>query len=68
LEFINSLLAHNQYFFPVEEHQKGGVQGPNPMQGESKAANKWPASNLLPGGSSPAVYVHQILSSGEELK
>jgi hypothetical protein len=40
LEFINSLLAHNQYLFPVEEHQEGGVQGPNPMQGESKAANK----------------------------
>jgi len=65
LEFIYSLLADNKYLFPVAERVEGGVRGPNPMQRESKAANKWPASTLLPGGSNPTVYLHQISSSGE---
>jgi len=65
LEFIDSLLADNKYLFPVAERVEGGVRGTNPTQRESKAANKWPASTLLPGGSNPAVYLHQILSSGE---
>jgi len=65
LEFIDSLLADNQYLFPVAECVEGGVHGPNPMQRESKAANKWPASTLLPGGSNHRVYLHQILSSGK---
>jgi len=65
LEFIDSLLADNKYLFPVAEHVEGGVRGPNPTQRVSKAANKWPASTLLPGGSNPAACLHQILSSGE---
>jgi hypothetical protein len=39
---------------------KGGGRGPNPMQRESKAANKWLASTILPGGSNPMFYLHQI--------
>jgi len=65
LEFIDSLLADNKYLFPVAEHVEGGVHGPNPTKRESKAANEWPASTLLPGGSNPGVYLHHILSSGE---
>jgi len=65
LEFIDSLLADNKYLFPVAERVEGGVRGPNPTQRVSKAANKWPASTLLPGGSNPAVYLDQILSLGE---
>jgi hypothetical protein len=65
LEFIDSLLADNKYLFPIAEHVEDGVRGPNPMQRESKAANEWLGSTLLPGGSNPAVYIHQILSSGE---
>jgi len=65
LEFIDSLLADNKYLFPVAERVEGGVRGPNPMQREAKAADEWPASTLLPVGSNPAVYLHQILSSGE---
>jgi len=57
--------ADNRYLFPVAERVEGGVHGPNPMQRVSKAANKWPASTSLPGGSNPAVYVHHILPSGE---
>ena len=34
---------------------EGGVHGPNPMQGELKADNKWLASTLYPGRSNPAV-------------
>jgi hypothetical protein len=34
LEFIDSLLAHNKYLFPVAEHVEGGVRGPNPTQRE----------------------------------
>jgi len=64
LEFIDSLLADNMYVFPVAERVEGGVGGPNPMQRESKAANKWPAFSVLPGGSNPGVYLHQILLSG----
>jgi len=58
LEFIDSQLADNKYCFPVAEHVEGGVRGPNPMQRESKAANEWPASTLLPGRIKPAVYLH----------
>jgi len=65
LEFIDSLPAGNKDLFPVAERMEGGVCGPNPMQRESKAANEWPASSLLPVGSNPTVYQHQILSSGE---
>jgi len=65
LEFIDSLLADNKYLCPIAERVEGGVRGPNPTQRQSKAANKWLASTLLPGGSNPAVYLHQILSSGE---
>jgi len=65
LEFIDSLLADHKYLFPVAKRGEGHVRGPNPMQTESNAANEWPASTLLPGSSNPAVYVHQILSSGE---
>jgi len=65
LEFIDSFLAENNYLFPVAERVEGGVHGPNQMQRVSKAANEWPASTVLPGGSNPAVYLHQILSSSE---
>jgi hypothetical protein len=65
LELIDSLLADNKYLFPIAEHVEGGVRTPNPTQRESKAANEWPASTLLPGGSNPTVYLHQILLSGE---
>jgi hypothetical protein len=65
LEFIDSLLADNKHLFPIAERVEGGVCDPNPTQRESKAANEWLASTLLPGGSNPAVYLHQILSSGE---
>jgi hypothetical protein len=65
LEFIDSLLADNQYLYSIEVRVEGGVRGQNPMQRESKAANQCPASTLLPGGSNPAVYLHPILSSGK---
>jgi len=65
LKFIDSLLADNKYLFPLAEHVEGGVHGPKSTQRVSKAANEWPASTLLPGGSNPTVYLHQILSSGE---
>jgi len=65
LEFIDSLLANNKYHFPIAEPVEGGVRGPNPTQRESRAANEWLASTLLPGGSNPRVYRHRILSSGE---
>jgi hypothetical protein len=65
LEFIDSLLAENKYLFPIAERVEGGVCGPNATQRESKAANEWLASTLLPGGSNPTVYLHQILSSDE---
>jgi len=65
LEFIDSLLADNMYHFPVAERVEGGVRGPNRTQRESKAANEWQASTLLPGGRYLALYLHQILSSGE---
>jgi len=44
LEFIDSLLADNNSFFPVAECVEGGVRGPNPTQRESKAPNEWPVS------------------------
>jgi len=65
LEFIDSLLAENKYLFAVAEHVEGGVRGPNQMQRESKADKAWLASTLLAGGGNPAVYLHQMLSSGE---
>jgi hypothetical protein len=65
LEFIGSLLVDNKYRFPVAERVEGGLLGPNQTQRESKFANEWPASTLLPGRSNPMVYLHQILSSGE---
>jgi hypothetical protein len=65
LEFINSLLADNKYLFPVAEHVEGGVQGPNPTQRESKAANKCLTSSVIPGASNPAINIHQNLSFGE---
>jgi hypothetical protein len=65
LEFIDSLLADNQYLFPIAERVEVGVCNPNPLQRESKAANESLASTSLPAGSNPAVYLHQILSSGE---
>jgi len=65
LEFIDYLLADNKYLFPIAERVEGGVRSPNPTQRESKAANEWLASTLLPGWSNPVVYLHQILSSGE---
>jgi len=64
-EFIDSLLADNKCLFPVADRVEVGVRSANPTQRESKVANKWPASTLLPGGSNPGVYLHQILSSGE---
>jgi len=65
LELTDSLLADNKYLFPVAEHLEGGVRGPNPLQRDSEADNEWLASTLLPGGTNPAVYLRQILSSGE---
>ena len=56
LEFIDSLLADNEYLFPIAEGVEGGVHDPNPTQRESKAGNEWLASTLLPGGNNPAVY------------
>jgi hypothetical protein len=65
LVFIDSLLADNEYLFPVEEHVESAVHGPKRKQRMSKAANEWPTSGLLPGGIYHTVYVHLILSSGE---
>jgi len=65
LEFIDSLLVDNKYLFTIAERVEGGVRGPNPTQRESKAVNEWLAPTLLPGGSNPMVYLHQILSSGK---
>jgi len=65
LEFIDSLLADNKYRFHVAERVEGGVRGPNPMHREWKVANEWPVYTVLPGGSNPKVYLHQVLSSGE---
>jgi len=65
LEFIDSLLADNKYLFPVAECVEGGECCPNPTQRVSKAANKWPASTLLPGGCNPRVHLHHTSSSGE---
>jgi hypothetical protein len=58
LEFINSLLADNEYLFPVAEHVEGGVYGSNSTQRESKADNKWLVSTSLPGGSNHAIFLH----------
>jgi hypothetical protein len=65
LEFIDSVLEDNKYLFPIAEHVEGGVHGPNPMQRDSKAANEWLASTLLPAVRNLTVYLHRILSSGE---
>jgi len=63
LEFIDCLLADNKYLIPVAEPVEDGVRGLNPTQRVSKAANEWPASNLVPTESNPGVYLHQMLSS-----
>jgi len=65
LEFIDSILTDNKYLFPLAERVEGGVHGANPMQRVLKADHEWPVSTSLPGGSNPAVYLFQILSSGE---
>jgi len=65
LEFIESLLPDIKYYFLIAEHVEGGIRGPHPTQKVSNAANEWPASALLLGGRNPAVYLHQISSSGE---
>jgi len=65
LQFIDSLLADNKYPFRVAERVEGGVRSPNAMQRMSKAANQWAASSVLPGGSNPAVNLHQISSSAK---
>jgi hypothetical protein len=65
LEIIDSLLANNRNLFPVAQRVEGGVRSPNPKQRDSKAAKEWPASTLLPAGRNAAVYLYQILSSGE---
>jgi hypothetical protein len=54
--------------FPISERVKGGLRSPNQTHRESKAANEWLASTILPGGNNPAVYLHQILSSGKYLR
>jgi len=61
-ELNDSFLANKKYLFLVAEHVDGGVCGPNPMPGESKAANKWPASTLLSGRSHDGGNLNQILS------
>jgi hypothetical protein len=65
LEFMDSLLADNEYLFPVVEHVEGGVRGPNPMLRELKVDNEWLESTLLLARIIPVVYLHQILSSGK---
>jgi hypothetical protein len=65
LEFIDSLLSDNKYLVPVAERVDGGERDPNPTQRVSKAANEWRASTVLPGGSYPWDYFHQILSLGD---
>jgi hypothetical protein len=65
LKLIDSNLADNISHFPIAEHVEGGECGPNPTQRELKAANDSLACTLLPGGSNPAGYLHQILSSAE---
>jgi hypothetical protein len=65
LQFIDSLLLDNWYHFHITENVDGGISGPNQTQRESKAANEWLASTLLPGRSNPAFYLHQIVSSGD---
>ena len=58
LEFIDSHQGDNKYLFPIAAHVEGGACGPNQTHRESKAANEWLASTLLPSGSNPKVYVH----------
>jgi len=65
LEFIDSVLPDNKCLVPITKRVEGGVLGPNPTQRESKPANEWLASTLLPGGTNPAVNLHSISSSGE---
>jgi hypothetical protein len=65
LEFIDSLLADINYLFHAVEWVEGGVHSLNPMGRVLKEANKWPAYNLLPGGSNPGVYLHHLSSLGE---
>ena len=65
LEFIESHLAGKKYRFLVAEHVEGSVRGPNPTKRLSNAANEWLASTLHLSGQNSAVYLHQILSSGQ---
>jgi len=65
LEFIDCILADNQYLLPIAEHLEGGVRGQNPTQRESKAINECLASILLFDESNLAVHRYQILSSGK---
>jgi len=65
LELVDSHLADNKYLFTLAEHVEGGVRSPNPTQRVLKAANRWPAFTLLPGGSNRRDYLHQISPSGE---
>jgi len=55
LEFIDYLLADNNNYFAIAEHVEGDVRGPNPMQIESNAANKWPEFTSLPPRRYPRV-------------
>jgi hypothetical protein len=66
LEFIDSLLADKNYLSSIAQRVEGGVRSPNLTQRESKADNKWLASTLHPGRGNRAVYLHQMLSSGEQ--
>jgi hypothetical protein len=60
LEFIDLLQAGNQYLFPVAEHVKGGVHGPNSIQRMWITANKWTESSLLAAGGNRRVYLNQM--------
>jgi len=65
LEFMDSLLAHNRYIFPVPDRVEGGVCGANPTHRVFKAANEWALCTFHPGRSYPAGYLHHIFSSVE---
>jgi hypothetical protein len=65
LECIDCLLGNNKYLFLIAVRVEGSVHSPNPTQKHSKAGNERQVSTLHPGGSNPAVYLHQLLSLGE---
>jgi hypothetical protein len=64
-ELTESVVADNNYLISVTNHAEGGVYRPNTVQGVSKAANESPVSTMLHGSSNCAVYLPQILLSGE---